>query len=321
MAAARTLRTALRALALRAERSRPARLVLRHMPVGALALAAAVLALATAHAAGQALSSTSIAAAPVVTPWAQEYPSAWHDVPPLPTPSATPSGASGPASASPPASGLSSLPPASASPTPSAAPTPTPGPFSMDLYQRGDFVGEYKDVWCVPAAMQTSINIMSEGADTSKAFQTRIFNLADAIAPGNTGGTDMAAWPKGLTRLGFGGYALDARSSMADAVKAVARAIRLTNRPGGLIVWYGWHSWVVSGFTATADPALTDAFTVTGLYIEDVWYNRHSSIWGWSNPPDTLVRVADLPADYKRYREWTPDPTRDGKYLFVVPVP
>lgn len=284
-----------------------------------LPLASAVLLVATAYAAAQALSSASIAAAPVVTPWAQEYPSASHDVPPLPTPSATPSGAPGPASASPPAPGLSPSPPAS--PSPSPMPTPTPGPFSMDLYQKGDFVGEYKDVWCVPAAMQTSINIMSAGADTSKAFQTRIFNLAYAIAPGNTGGTDMAAWPKGLTRLGFGGYALGARSSMADAVKAVARAIRLTNRPGGLIVWYGWHSWVVSGFTATADPALTDAFTVTGLYIEDVWYNRHSSIWGWSNPPDTLVRVADLSADYKRYREWTPDPTRDGKYVFVVPVP
>ena len=207
------------------------------------------------------------------------------------------------------------------SPTASPAPTPTPGPFSMDLYQKGDFVGEYRNTWCVPAAMETSINIMSAGADTSKAFQARLFSLAYSLAPGGTGGADAAGWPAGLGKLGFGTFVLDTRKSMADAVNAVARAIRLTNRPGGLVVWYGWHSWVVSGFKATADPALTDAFTVTGLYIEDVWYNRLSSIWGWSNPPDTFVKTSDLPTDYKRYHEWTKDPSRDGLYVFVTPVP
>jgi hypothetical protein len=32
-------------------------------------------------------------------------------------------------------------------------PTTTPGVFVMDLYRPGDFVGEAKDTWCVPAAM------------------------------------------------------------------------------------------------------------------------------------------------------------------------
>ena len=39
--------------------------------------------------------------------------------------------------------------------------------------------------------------------------------------------------------------------------------IRLTNRPVGLMTWRGAHSWVMSGFNATADPAVTDKFTVT----------------------------------------------------------
>jgi hypothetical protein len=60
---------------------------------------------------------------------------------------------------------------------------------------------------------------------------------------------------------------------------------------------------------------------VIGLYVEDVWYDRISSIWGASNPPDTYVKVADLPIDYKRYREWTKEPARDGRFLFVVPQP
>ena len=268
-----------------------------------LAIVATVLVVAgTTYAADRALKTTNLAAAPVVTPWAAEFRIASHEVPALP---------------------------ASAPPTPervgATTPLPSPsrasGPFSMDLYQKGDFVGEDRDTWCVPAAMQTSINIMSTGSDTSKAFQARLFNLAYSLEPGNTGGADAAGWPEGLTKLGFGSFEIDERTSMIDAVDAVAKAIRLTNRPGGLVVWYGWHSWVISGFQATADPAATDTFTVTGLYVEDVWYNRLSSIWGWSNPPDTLVKVSDLPKDYKRYKEWTRNPTRDGKYVFVVPVP
>jgi len=59
---------------------------------------------------------------------------------------------------------------------------------------------------------------------------------------------------------------------------------------------------------------------VTGLYIEDVWYNRFSKIWGYSNPPDTFVKTSDLDIDYKPYHEWTKDPVRDGKFLFILPV-
>ena len=101
----------------------------------------------------------------------------------------------------------------------------------------------------------------------------------------------------------------------------MAKSIRVTNRPAGLIVWYGWHSWVISGFRATADPAVTNDYTVLGLYVEDVWYDRISSIWGPSNPPDTYVKVSDLPIDYKPYKEWAPEPDRDGRFLYVVPVP
>jgi hypothetical protein len=191
----------------------------------------------------------------------------------------------------------------------------------MDLYEAGDFVGEYKNTWCVPAAMQTSMNIMDAGSDRSKATQTRLWDLAYSLAPGKTGGADPEGWALGLTQLGYGNYVVDQRGSINAAVTTVVRAIRQTGRPAGLVVWYGWHSWVVSGFKATADPAATQDFTVTGLYIEDVWYNRLSSIWGWSNPPDTFVPVGDLDIDYKPFHEWTSYPGKDGKYVFILPTP
>lgn len=283
----------------------------------ALVLVSVALVAGSASAAGRALNGATIAAVPVVTPWAREFALASPDVPsPPPTPvpvtpapSATPGFTVDP-SATP-----------TATPTPSPTPTPTPGPFEMDLYKKGDFVGEYVHTWCVPAAMQTSINIMSSGADRTKTLQSKLYDLAYSLAPGDAGGPDAVGWPAGLTKLGYGDFELKMTKSMTAAVKAVAKAIRLTGRPGGLIVWYGWHSWVVSGFKATADPAITDDFTVTGLYIEDVWYDRISTIWGPSFPPDTFDKVSDLHIDYKPYHQWPEDPKREHQYLYVVPVP
>ncbi len=50
-----------------------------------------------------------------------------------------------------------------------------------------------------------------------------------------------------------------------------ARQMRFTGKPVGLLVWRGAHAWVMSGFKATADPAYTDDFEVTAVWIEDPW--------------------------------------------------
>lgn len=209
----------------------------------------------------------------------------------------------------------------SAAMSPSAVPSKPSGPFAMDLYHKGDYVGELTKVWCLPAAMQTSMNVMDAGADTTRATQARIFSLARKLAPAPDGAAEPEAWAKGLTKLGYGAYAVTQKSSIADAIHLVARQIRLTNRPAGLMVWRGAHSWVVSGFTATADPALTDHFTVTAVRIEDVWYPRFSTIWGYSRPPDALVPISALPADYLPWKRPTGRyPGKDGKFVVVIPT-
>ena len=216
-----------------------------------------------------------------------------------------------------PSAGPSSAPPAS--PSPSA--TPKPGPFAMDLYRRGDFVGEKTAVWCLAAAVQTSINIMSPGADQTKATQKRLFDLARSLAPAPDGAAEPEGWAKALTRLGFGRYEVSVQPSIKAAITLGAKALRKTNRPVGLLVWRGAHSWVMSGFTATADPAVTDRFTVTAVRIEDVWYPRFSSIWGYSRPPDSLVPVRKLPEDYLPWkRPQARYPAKDGRFVIVIPT-
>jgi hypothetical protein len=221
-----------------------------------------------------------------------------------PTPSRTPT-----PSATPPASG------------PVLDPPPTAGPFEMDLYRKGDFMTEKKPIWCAPAAMQTMINIMSPGADTSRATQKLLHSIARKLGPAPDRGSEPEGMARTLASLDYGAYRVIAVDSRAAAFKAAARAIRLTGRPVALLVWRGAHNWVVSGFRSTADPALGDAFKVTHLWIEDVWYPRISSIWGTSRPPDSLVAVRLMPQDYLPWKRPTGRyPAKDGKFVLIVPV-
>jgi len=169
------------------------------------------------------------------------------------------------------------------------------------------------------------MNIMNVYPDTTYDTQAKLFELAYSIGGGTYGGADPTGWALGLQQLGYGKYSVGATATMAEAINTVVRQIRRTQRPAGLMVWYGWHSWVVSGFTATADPAVTSHFTVLSLRIEDVWYPRHSTLWnkdrnGYSRPPDSDVAVGLLPQDYKVWHQARVMPGRQGLYVFVIPV-
>jgi putative peptidoglycan lipid II flippase len=265
-------------------------------------VALAILAIGVVHTTGEALSGATIGVAPLVTPWARVNPPAIGS-----SPGAAAAGSGGPVRSGEPAS--------------SASPTPRPGPFAMDLYEDGDFVGEFRDIWCLPAAMQTAMNIMDVGADTSRATQGRLFNLTRSLAPAPDGAAEPEAWAKGLFQLGYGAYEVRALPSIKSAIQLAAKQIRLTSRPAGLMVWRGAHTWVMSGFTATADPALTNAFTVTAVRIEDVWYPRLSKLWGYSRKPDALVPVEQLSEDFLPWRRPRGSyPAKNDKFVIIIPA-
>lgn len=241
--------------------------------------------------------------------------------PPLASPGQPPS-TPVPSATSSPVAGQSSAPSPSAPPAgPVLDPPPTAGPFAMDLYRKGDFTTEKKPIWCAPAAMQTMINIMSPGADTSRATQLRLHTIARKLGPAPDRGSEPEGMARTLESLGYGRYRVVVVAKRSAAYTAAARAIRLTGRPVALLVWRGAHNWVVSGFRSTADPALSDAFKVTHLRIEDVWYPRFSDIWGESRPPDSLVAVGLMPQDYLPWKRPSGRyPAKDGKFVLIVPV-
>src|SRR5664279_1843604 len=148
------------------------------------------------------------------------------------------------------ASGSPSLRP-SVKPSASPSPRPSSGPFRIDLYRKGAFTSELTPIWCVPAAMQTSANIMDiaagKKADRSRARQKALFTLARSLAPAPDKAAEPEGWAMGLTQLGYGKYKVVVEPSVKAAIQVAAKALRATGRPVGLMVWRGAHSWVMSG--------------------------------------------------------------------------
>jgi hypothetical protein len=242
-------------------------------------------------------------------PAASDAPSPAPTLAPRPDPTATP------------------VPSPSSSPSPAPValrPPPRPGRFKLDLYEPDDHVPQYDEAWCVPASMQMMINLMDTGRpDRSRGTQRELYDLARRWSPWLTDrpGASTHGWIGGLQLLGHGSFWTKAYDSRAEALHEAARRMRLTRKPVGLLVWRGDHAWVMSGFKATADPAYTDDYEVTAVWIEDPWYGRTSRLWGAGLAPHTLMTADELAGDFMRWAsEHRPEFGPKGKFVIIAPV-
>jgi hypothetical protein len=197
--------------------------------------------------------------------------------------------------------------------------------YELDLYRPGDFVSQTNLVQCVGASMQMMINLVSARDDRSAATQHRLWLLARELGPPRPPdrpprpGASVQGWAAGLNQLGQGPYKVVGYPSLADALDAAARALRRTGRPVGLLVWGGRHAWVMSGFRATADPAVTDDFHVTHAIVLDPLYPLHSTTWGRSPAPDSSLTPARLGHYFvPRRRGWSG--VLAGTWVIVQPI-
>jgi hypothetical protein len=196
-------------------------------------------------------------------------------------------------------------------------------PYTLDLYREGDHVAQYHGSWCVGASMQMMINMIEDGRpDRSRRTQKAMYDLARDVSPWEERrpGASTYGWAGGLTELGHGPYVELSAPGKQWALRIAARQMRYTRKPVGLLVWSGRHAWVMSGFRATADPAYTDDFEVTHVYIEDPWAGRSSPAWGRGLDPHSLVRVSRLSGFTRWSSHHRPEYGRDGHYVIVAPL-
>ena len=77
---------------------------------------------------------------------------------------------------------------------------------------------------------------------------------------------------------------------MPSQVLGSVERMRSTGYPIGLLVYHGGHAWTMIGFTATADPALTPHYQVTGVYVA-------APFVAWTDPrPGTYYTTSQIRA-------------------------
>lgn len=194
------------------------------------------------------------------------------------------------------------------------------GAFEMNLYRPGVFVTEYTKRQCVAAAVQIMSNIVRGERDRGKARQRELYDLAVRFSRSPFPGTSEHGWARSLGELGAGPYQVRGSRTREGAVRLAVEALRRTGRPVGLLTWRGAHSFVMTGFRATADPALSGDFGIVGVYISDPWYPAVSTIWGPSRAPDSFYTLADLKVDYLPWVPLRRERRYEGRFVLVVPV-
>lgn len=203
--------------------------------------------------------------------------------------------------------------------------------YSVNVAERADFVAQTNFVQCVGASMQMMLNMIEPGRDRSATTQLKLQKLARSWSGSRPDGRErqgasVRGWAAGLNILGAGPYKLVGEATLEAALRTAARAIVATGKPVGLLVWQGRHAWVMTGFSATADPA-SDAFTVTRANIHDPLYPHGSAVWGPSPAPGEALTPATVGRQFvpRRMRSWPSaipgmlPSTLGGKYVLVLP--
>jgi len=193
----------------------------------------------------------------------------------------------------------------------------------LSVYRAGSFVTQYTGYWCVGAAIQVMRNMTLRLQERARYRQNQYFSYARASTDYRLSGpgANVDGWAAALNRYGVGTtYRVIASGSFRGAIKRAALRMRLTHRPVGLAVAHGGHAWVMTAFTATADPAVTDNFTVTKVaVVGPLWPRRGSSYrYGYDMAPNTWLSLSRLDNYLNRYYDSVPNPWQ-GKFVTIQP--
>ena len=192
----------------------------------------------------------------------------------------------------------------------------------VDLYRGDAFTKQATLRWCVAASTQMMRNLVAGESDHAAASQAQFFAYGRAnngYATPAIDGIDPAGWLALLRRYVDPSYQIVAARSYRTALNAAATALRLTGKPVGVFVHHAAHVWVMSGFTATADPASGASFTVTSVNVE-------APLWGWTThhihdpAPDSQLSAAAFSTFLTSYHDRFEPDGWPGRYVILVPV-
>ena len=193
---------------------------------------------------------------------------------------------------------------------------------SVDLYRKGAFTTQKTWLWCTAAGVQIIRNLVDGDADHSRAGQARYFDWMrgrNRYDLPESAGVDPAGWAAGLRHFVDDRYRLVASPSFDAGLRSAVRSLRQTGLPVALTVARGNHGWVMTGFSATADPLVTDDFSVRSVRVVGPLYGLQSKN-GYDMAPNTSLTVGQLKGFFTSWRYAPMRMVWDGSFVSIQPV-
>ena len=193
----------------------------------------------------------------------------------------------------------------------------------INLYRDGTFTTQKSWLWCTAADVQIMRNIVKRDKDHSTTSQRRYFEwmrTRNRYDLPESAGVDPQGWTAGLRRYVDDRYRLVASKTFDAALRSAVTNLRRTNLPVAVTVAHGGHGWVLTGFTATADPLRTTSFKVTSLRVVGPLFGLQSKN-GYDMRPNTKL----TPTQFRGFfTAWKYAPKRmiwDGLFVSIQPIP
>lgn len=207
-------------------------------------------------------------------------------------------------------------------PGPSAQAALAPWTGGVNLYRKGVFTTQKSWLWCTAAGIQIVRNITRGTRDHTAKSQRHYFNWMrkrNRYSLPLSAGVDAQGWAAGMRHFVDARYRLIASKTFDSALRLAVIRLRKTNLPVGVTVSRGNHAWILTGFTATADPAATRDFKVTSVRVTGPLYGLQSKN-GYDMKPNKKLTVAQF---RRFFTPWRYAPKRmiwDGRFVSVQPV-
>ena len=193
----------------------------------------------------------------------------------------------------------------------------------INVYRDGVFTTQKTWYYCTASDVQIIRNIVFREDDHSRAGQDRYFEYMRRHMRYDIPvkhGVDPAGWTAGMRRFVDDRYRLVREDRFKPLLRKAVKALRLTNLPVPLFVDHGNHGWVLHGFSATADPAVTNDFKVLTVRVTGPLWGRQNRTYGYDMPPNKKLTRAQLRDFVTR---WHYGPIRmvyEGEFLAILPT-
>jgi hypothetical protein len=83
---------------------------------------------------------------------------------------------------------------------------------------------------------------------------------------------------------------------------------------------HGNHAWIITGFTATADPAITSRFTVTSVRVVGPLWGLQNRTYGYDMRPDRKLTPAQLKTFFTPWHYAPIKMAWENRWVSVQPV-